>query len=86
MRSTEKILPIFLKNYIKAKFSKSDVKAILTNPEYKFTTFSHHSATAYWLNTEQKVDELISQYVDGLKRYCNELLGTWKTSYKGKRS
>jgi hypothetical protein len=75
-----------LKNYIKAKFSKSDVKAILTNPEYKFTTFSHHSATAYWLNTEQKVDELISQYVDGLKRYCNELLERGKLLIKEKET
>ena len=75
-----------LKNYIKANFSKSDVKAILVNPEYKFTSFSHHSATAYWLNTEQKIDERISEFVDGLKRYCNELLECGKILLKEKET
>ena len=75
-----------LKNYIKAKFSKSDVKAIFANPEYKFTIFSHYSATIYWLNAGQEPDEIVSQYSVGLERYCADLLERGKILLKEKEA
>ena len=75
-----------LKTYIKTNFSKSDAKAMLANPEYKFTIFSHYSATIYWLNAGQETDERISQYVDGLKRYCADLLERGKILLKEKEA
>lgn len=67
-----------LKNYIKANYSKSEVKAIFANPEYKFTMFSHYACAALWVTTGQEMCDRSTIYVKGLKKYCSELLDSGK--------
>ena len=75
-----------LKNFVKANYSKSDVKAILANPEYKFTIFTHYACAALWKSTEQTMCDKSTAYVEGLKKYCSELLESGKILLKDKIS
>src|SRR5210317_80731 len=56
-----------IKTYIKSHFNKSDVRAALACPEYKFV-MTYLGATAFWNN--QKLEE-----TDKTKQYTNHLNG-----------
>jgi len=56
-----------IKTYIKSNFNKSDVRAALACPEYKFI-MTYLGATAFWNN--QKLEE-----TDKTKQYTNHLNG-----------
>ena len=56
-----------IKTYIKSNFNKSDVRAALACPEYKFV-MTYLGATAFWNN--QKLEE-----TDKTKQYTNHLNG-----------
>lgn len=72
------------KSYIKAKFSKKDVAAILLNPEYSFNMYSHFSAVAYWLTLNLEKDWVVESYEKGLHEYIKELLDHGKVLAKKK--
>lgn len=72
------------KSYIKAKFSKKDVAAILLNPEYSFNMYSHFSAVAYWLTLNLEKDWVVESYEKGLHEYIAELLDKGKVLAKVK--
>ena len=69
-----------LKNYIKNNYTKTQTKQILVNPDWKFSTYSHHACTAYWINTKQEIhckkhsSDTIDNFVTGLTKYCDKLL------------
>ena len=69
-----------LKTYVKNHYNKSDAKAILSNPEWKFTTYSHYACIAYWINTKQKIwcknldQDQIDRYEQGLAKYFDPMI------------
>lgn len=67
-----------LKTWIKNNYSKTDVTAIMANPDYKFSYLSHHCATAFWINTGQPMCEKSTYYEKALQKYGDELLVTGK--------
>ena len=48
----KKQLSEITKGYVKQEFSKEDSKAILANPEYHFTMYTHWAAAIWWQNKE----------------------------------
>lgn len=62
------------KSYIKSKMTKDDQKDILANPEYKFYTYSHHAATAFWSVNDLTSDETFEHYSKALYNYCLDLI------------
>ena len=80
-----------LKNYIKNNYTKTQAQQILANPDWKFSTYSHHACTAYWSNTKQDIhckkytQETIDGFVDGLKKYCDKLLEEGEPLLKEKK-
>lgn len=62
-----------MKSWIKSNYSKSDVQAILANPEYQFSMFSHLSAAAYWDTLKLEHDETTTEYIEALKKHLSEL-------------
>ena len=67
-----------LKTWFKNNYSKDDLKAIMANPDYKFTLFTHYCATAFWINTGQPMCEKATYYENCLKRFGGELLENGK--------
>ena len=67
-----------LKTWLKNNYSKSDLKAIMANPDYKFTMFTHYCAIAFWINTGQPMCETTLYWENCLKRYGGELLENGK--------
>ena len=80
-----------LKTYVKNNYTKSQISQILVNPDWKFSTYSHHGCTAYWINTKQDIhckkftQETIDGFVDGLKKYCDKLLEEGKPLLEEKK-
>ena len=72
--------------YIKNNYNKSDASAILSNPEYKFYTFSHYGAISYWLNSGLPADEHTTIYEKGIKKYLATLLDQGKLILKEKKT
>lgn len=75
-----------IKTYVKNNYSKSDAKAILANPEYWFYMYTHHSCTAFWVNTKLDVNmnEKIPGYIEALKKFCDSLVPKGKEILKEK--
>lgn len=67
-----------LKTWLKNNYSKDDLKAIMANPDYKFTLYTHYCATAFWINTGQPMCEKATYYENCLKRFGGELLENGK--------
>ena len=65
------------RSFVKKNFKKVDAKNILANPEYSFSMFTHHGATAYWselVKTDEKYDnEVFQQYLEGFKTYLSKM-------------
>lgn len=75
----------FIKTYCKNNYNKDQYKKITSNPEYKFTMFSHHGCSAFWVNSNLPVDDdKIEMYIGRLKKYCDELLESGAVLYKEK--
>ena len=73
-----------VKSYVKKNFKKSEVTAILANPEYKFYTNSHYGAIAYWLNNELPEDTRSKDYEFAINKYLNFLVTTGTEILKDK--
>ena len=69
-----------LKTYIKNTYSKTEAKAILAHPEWKFATYSHHGCIAYWINTKQEMwcnaldQDQIDRYKQALPNYFDPMI------------
>jgi hypothetical protein len=85
MELERKELANSLKSYVKRTFKKSDVSAILANPEYKFTSYSHYSCIAFWLNADLPQDEKTEYWANSLSNYLQELLETGRVIQKEKK-
>ena len=86
-----KIVSEVLKTWVKNTYSKSDAKAILAQPEWKFSTYTHYGCIAYWKNTKQdiwcnKLDQpQIDRYSESLTKYFNEMIEPGKVLLKEKQ-
>ena len=67
MELDRKDLAAVIKTYIKRVYNKKDAAAILANPDYKFTAFSHYSCIAFWMNSELPQDEKLRNRADFYK-------------------
>jgi len=63
-----------MKSYIKSKMTKDDQRDILANPEYKFYTFSHYAATAFWSLNKLQSEDLFVYYEVKLYDYLLNLI------------
>ena len=72
------------KAYIKANYSKSEVKSILANPEYKFYSHTHYACIAWWLTMELKREEIVEYWEQALKNYLTTLIDQGKKLLKEK--
>ena len=69
-----------VKTYIKNNYSKDDVRFILSNPDWKFSTYSHYGCVAYWINTKQEPHcksyskATIGEYFGSFKKYVDSLI------------
>jgi len=62
-----------LKTYIKSNYNKKDSTAILANPEYMFTMYTHFAAVAYWNTLKLDPTPKTELYTKGLVEYLDEL-------------
>ena len=63
-----------LKSYIKSKMPKDDQRDIFANPEYKFYTYSHYAATAFWGLNGLDSEDLFTYYEAKLYDYLLNLV------------
>lgn len=63
-----------VKDWIKKEFSKDDCAAILANPEYQFTMYSHWAATIHWINEGLEWVEKYLAYRDGIHSHYKKLI------------
>tara|TARA_B100002019_G_scaffold277741_1_gene277862 strand:+ start:2933 stop:4060 length:1128 start_codon:yes stop_codon:yes gene_type:complete len=85
MELDRKDLAASLKTYVKRVYSKAESSAILANPDYKFTCFSHYSCIAFWLNSDLPQDEKTEYWENSLKKYLAGLIESGKT-YKAEKA
>ena len=74
MELDRKDLAAVIKTYIKRVYNKTDAAAIVANPDYKFTAFSHYSCIAFWMNSELPQDEKTEYWENSLKKYLDGLI------------
>lgn len=72
------------KAYIKANYSKTEVKSILANPEYKFYSHTHYACIAWWLTMELEREEIVEYWEQALKNYLTTLIDQGKKLLKEK--
>ena len=63
-----------MKSYIKKKMTKDDQRDILACPEYKFYTYSHYAATAFWGLNDLHSEDLFVYYEGKLYDYLLDLV------------
>ena len=63
-----------MKSYIKSKMTKDDQRDIFACPEYKFYTFSHYAATAFWSLNKLDSEDLFVYYEAKLYEYLLKLI------------
>jgi hypothetical protein len=78
MELDRKDLAAVIKTYIKRVYNKTDAAAIVANPDYKFTAFSHYSCIAFWMNSELPQDEKTEYWENSLKKYLDGLIESGK--------
>ena len=69
----KKQLSEITKGYVKQEFSKEDSKAILANPEYHFTMYTHWAAAIWWQNKELDFGEQ-QGYKNKLRNHYEKLI------------
>ena len=80
-----------VKTWVKNNYNKSDTKAILSHPEWKFATYSHYACIAYWINTKHDIwckrldQSQIDRYVQALPKYFGEMIESGKVLLKEKQ-
>lgn len=63
-----------IKTYVKNNFNKNDSKAILCNPEYKFTMHSHYACISFWLNSGLEKCDRVSYWEESLNKFLGTLV------------
>ena len=74
----KKTLTSICKDYVKETYSKADAAAILANPEYHWTGYTHLAATIWWVKNGGTFDEKHASYETGLKTRLDSLISTGK--------
>jgi hypothetical protein len=75
-----------VKEYIKREFSKEDAKAILANPEYQFTMYSHWAATIFWMNEGLEFDEKTMVFKNKIRKHYEQLIEPGKVILSQKKA
>lgn len=78
MELDRKDLAASIKTYVKRVYNKKDASAILANPEYKFTAFSHYACISFWMNSALPTDEKTEYWENSLKKYLAGLIESGK--------
>lgn len=72
----KKELADLMKAYVRKKFSKKDASAILANPEYNFSLYSHFNAGIHWINNGLEFEEKYSHMPEALNTFFSNLIIT----------
>ena len=80
----KKTLASICKEYVKKSYKKSDAAAILANPEYHFTTYTHRAATIWYVDQGGQFEEKHLSYQNALGKF-DELIPTGKEILKQKK-
>lgn len=75
-----------VKAYIKKEFSKADARAILAQPEYKFTMYSHWAATIHWINSGLEFEEKHYGYRDKVRAFYEDMIEEGNKILKSKKA
>ena len=67
-----------VKTWIKKTFSKADAAAIIANPDYHFSMYSHYAAGILWSNAGLEIPEKWSMLPERTKEYYGGLIETGK--------
>lgn len=78
----KKILSNISKKFVQSEFDKDEVKAILANPEYHFTLYTHLTAAIYWKTIGKEFDDKSIQYLRRAKEYFSELIESGQRKLK----
>lgn len=81
----KKTLTSICKDWVKKTYNKSDAAAILANPEYHFTAYTHRAATIWYVDQGGQFEENQLSYRDSLKSRFDELISTGKEILKDKK-
>ena len=81
----KKTLTSICKDWVKKTYNKSDAAAILANPEYHFTAYTHRAATIWYVDQGGQFEENQLSYRDNLKSRFDELISTGKEILKDKK-
>lgn len=63
-----------VKTWVRKNFSKDDAKAIMANPEYHFTLYTHLGAAIHWTNSGMEFDDEHKRYPQGVREYYERLI------------
>ena len=67
------------KSYVNSNYKKDYAQAVLANPEYHLTMYSHFGAIAFWLNSKLEMNDDVKLYEGALKDYIVELYESGKS-------
>lgn len=81
----KKTLSSIQKSFVKKTYNKKDTAAILANPEYHFTSYTHRAATAWWQDQGGVFEEKHECYPKGLKEAFDTLIPIGKEILKEKK-
>ena len=70
----KKIYAEIVKAYVKTKYGKDDAKAILANPEYRYSMFSGLAAGIHWMNLGQELPEQYKHLPEFLDNFFADLI------------
>lgn len=73
-----KVISDITKSYIREEYSKDDARAILANPEYHFTMYTHLAAAIYWKKAGMDFDDVSTAYLNRVKEYYDDLIESGK--------
>ena len=75
-----------MKGYVKSNKSAKDAKYINACPEYKFSTFTHHCATAAFLTNTNETNDRVEYWKNALDNYILSLVEIGKSIYIEKQA
>ena len=81
----KKTITSICKEWVKKTYAKSDAAAILANPEYHFTSYTHRAATIWYVDQGGQFEEKHLSYRDSLKSRFDDLIPVGKEILKQKK-
>ena len=70
----DKAVSKICKDYVRKTFSKSDVQAILANPEYHFSMYNGRAAAIFWQNHDLEFESPFEEYPNRVYQEFSKLI------------